>query len=335
MRRHTHAGSWYDDDADSLQNEIEEALFTDEEVPLPPPKYIISPHAGYTYSLKTAATAYRRIDVAKIATIFILGPSHYASLRGCGVDTFSSLQTPIGVLQVDTDITEKLLNEDGFVEISRVAAEREHSIEMQLPILRQILNRQVSIYHYRIPFRACADHVKFVPIMVGSMDAKRLEKTGTLQPPTPHSLSRQRVASLLPKQGTTQMTAIDETCGRIQCLSSLPIFATLETGYENESIPLWQAIKKLDMDAVDYIIKHDLDGFREYLEETGNTICGCNAIKVLLMLIKLSGMSIRSEMISYTQVNHATAPCIAMQSNKCEGIHDCSVSYCSIAGVES
>ncbi|GBE61483.1 cell motility mediator, putative [Babesia ovata] len=287
MRRHTHAGSWYDDDADSLQQEIEEALSTDEEASLPSPKYIISPHAGYTYSLKTAATVYRKIDVLKIVTIFILGPSHYVSFRGCGIDTFSSLQTPVGVLQVDTDITKKLLNEDGFLEISRAAAEREHSIEMQLPILRHLMNR------------AGAGQVKVVPIIVGSMDAKRLEMAGK---------------ALLPyfQNKDTAFVISSDFChfGRR--------FDFTVTGYENEPIPLCEGIKKLDMDGVDHILKHDLDGFREYLMETGNTICGCNAIQVLLMLIKLSEMSIRSEMIAYTQ-----------------GIQDSSVSYCSIAGVES
>eukprot|EP00918_Siedleckia_nematoides_P043620 GHVU01095396.1.p1 GENE.GHVU01095396.1~~GHVU01095396.1.p1 ORF type:complete len:144 (-),score=17.93 GHVU01095396.1:645-1076(-) len=47
-------------------------------------------------------------------------------------------------------------------------------------------------------------------------------------------------------------------------------------------LSLQQLFSNMDMRGVDYITKHDFDGFEEYLRETDNTICGRNGIKVLL-----------------------------------------------------
>lgn len=44
-------------------------------------------------------------------------------------------------------------------------------------------------------------------------------------------------------------------------------------------------LKKLDMGAVDLIIKKDFDGFSKYIDRTGATICGRNGISVLLNLL--------------------------------------------------
>jgi AmmeMemoRadiSam system protein B len=41
-------------------------------------------------------------------------------------------------------------------------------------------------------------------------------------------------------------------------------------------------LRKLDLGAVDFIVKHDLDGFNHYVNRTGATICGAAPIKILL-----------------------------------------------------
>lgn len=290
MRRDTHADSWYTNDATLLQTEIQKALDKSTEVPKENLKYIISPHAGYAYSLKTAAISYSVIDASKIKTIFILGPSHFTSFRGCGVDTFTRLKTPLGPLHVDKDIIADLKSQSGFVKISGADSEMEHSIEMQLPILKHILEK------------AGTRDVKVVPIIVGSVDGAHLDKAAN---------------SLLPyfQKEDTIFVISSDFChfGRR--------FGFTHTGYEHTSMGLSDAIQRLDRDGVKHIIKNDLNGFKQYLEDTRNTICGRHPIEVLLKLINLSGIKIQSKLLSYTQ------------SSQCRSIQDSSVSYCAIAGL--
>ncbi|ORM40667.1 MEMO1 family protein C4H3.04c [Babesia sp. Xinjiang] len=300
MRIGIHAGSWYDNDVELLRNKIEKALSQSEETPTLYLKYIVVPHAGYTYSLKTASAAFRMVDVTKINTVFILGPSHHLTIRGCGLDRFKYLKTPLGELQVDTDITQKLLKQDGFVEISRRDSEQEHSIEMQLPILKHLLNT------------GGVNHVKIVPILVGFMDHHHLDIAGMFYT---QALKESFSGSLKVMQETLFVLSSD-FChfGRR--------FGFTRTGYESYRIPLCEAIKKLDFDGIRHILRHDLDGFIRYLKHTQNTICGRYPIELLLKLISISDMELDSRVLSYTQ------------SNECTGINDFSVSYCAIAGVQ-
>lgn len=57
------------------------------------------------------------------------------------MDTFTRLKTPLGPLHVDKDIIADLKSQSGFVKISGADSEMEHSIEMQLPILKHILEK--------------------------------------------------------------------------------------------------------------------------------------------------------------------------------------------------
>jgi AmmeMemoRadiSam system protein B len=94
---------------------------------------VISPHAGYDYSGKTAAVA---ISALKPADKFIvLGNNHYlrgAEFAAMGLGTW---ETPLGSIQIDRDLSYKILRSQ-FMEDSELAHEREHSIEVQLPLLQ-------------------------------------------------------------------------------------------------------------------------------------------------------------------------------------------------------
>ncbi|KAK1442841.1 hypothetical protein BgAZ_303590 [Babesia gibsoni] len=289
MRKDTHAGSWYSDNEVELTEEIRECIGDLSEATLKRVKYIISPHAGYAYCLKTAAYAYKIIDTSTIKTVFILGPSHYLALRGCGVDTFKALNTPLGPLHVDTDIVESLRKKDGFASIRKYDSEKEHSMEMQFPLLKFILKR------------ASTEGVKVVPIMVGPLDGDYLDMAG-------HAL-----VPYFQRQDTVFIVSSDFCHFGHR-------FGFTHTGYEGDGIQLWEAIEKLDLAGVEHIVKHDLKGYKRYLRETENTICGRYPIELLLKLIGLSEMCLDSEMLAYSQ------------SGKCMRLHESSVSYCSIAG---
>ena len=49
------------------------------------------------------------------------------------------------------------------------------------------------------------------------------------------------------------------------------------------------------------IENHDLNGFKNYLETTENTICGRNPIILLLSTILCSGINTRTRFVKYAQ----------------------------------
>ncbi|KAG5194304.1 hypothetical protein JEQ12_013101 [Ovis aries] len=81
-----------------------------------PARAIIAPHAGYTSCGSCAAHAYKQVDPSITRRIFILGPSHHASLSRCALSIYGELW------------------KTGMFEcMSLQTDEDEHSIEMHLP----------------------------------------------------------------------------------------------------------------------------------------------------------------------------------------------------------
>ena len=75
-------------------------------------------------------------------------------------------------------------------------------------------------------------------------------------------------------------------------------------------------IRQLDMGAVERILAWDLAGFEAYVEKTGATICGRNAIRVMLDLFP---DGLQGELAAYDT------------SGRITGEWDHSVSYASLA----
>lgn len=61
VRKASHSGSWYSDNPNQLNNELQNWL-DNAKYSHGPAKAIISPHAGYSYCGATAAYAYKQID---------------------------------------------------------------------------------------------------------------------------------------------------------------------------------------------------------------------------------------------------------------------------------
>lgn len=87
-----------------------------------------------------------------------------------------------------------------------------------------------------------------------------------------------------------------------------------------------EKIKKLDFGAIDKILNLDYEGFGDYVDDTGATICGAAPIKILLKTLQTaqakSGIKIKSKLVAY-----ANSADIAGDTSHC-------VSYASIAFTE-
>ncbi|MEW6569867.1 MAG: AmmeMemoRadiSam system protein B [Nitrospirota bacterium] len=119
---------------------------------------MISPHAGYIYSGQVAAYGYKQIKGSDIRKVILIGPSHHANFRGASVYAKGRFKTPLGVLKIDEETAQKLLNDSADVKFFPLAFEKEHSLEVQLPFLQSVL-----------------DNFTIVPILVGSPTKETLE----------------------------------------------------------------------------------------------------------------------------------------------------------------
>lgn len=100
----------------------------------------VVPHAGYLYSGKIAAGAYRLLASGQVDRVVLLGPSHHSRVRGVSLPDpgLESYFTPAGLVPIDRAACESLRDKKGFV-VQPEAAVREHSLEVQLPFLQKTL----------------------------------------------------------------------------------------------------------------------------------------------------------------------------------------------------
>ena len=104
------------------------------------PKAIIAPHAGYIYSGPIAASAYAQIKPARgrIKRVVLLGPSHRVPFRGLAASGGDAFATPLGNVPIDKKAVE-MIRDMPQVEILDAAHVMEHSLEVQLPFLQEVL----------------------------------------------------------------------------------------------------------------------------------------------------------------------------------------------------
>ena len=121
---------------------------------------VIVPHAGYVFSAATAAKAYAAIPAdAHYDRVFLIGPSHHVGFSGASVATaFDCYSTPLGNVPVDTVTGRALKDADSCFTYLPQAHDREHCLEVQLPLLQ---------YHLK--------HVPpIVPIIIGTEELRLL-----------------------------------------------------------------------------------------------------------------------------------------------------------------
>jgi AmmeMemoRadiSam system protein B len=107
---------------------------------LPAPKAMIVPHAGYIYSGPVAATGYARLRplANRVHRVVVMGPSHRVAFHGLAVPDDSIFRTPLGDISLDTGAIQELLALPQ-VHVDNEAHRLEHSVEVHLPFLQEML----------------------------------------------------------------------------------------------------------------------------------------------------------------------------------------------------
>lgn len=137
------AGTFYPGEAATLAAEVQ-ALLAEAAVQRPAtamtPKALIAPHAGYLYSGPIAASAFDllRPSAAAVRRVVLLGPAHFVPLRGLALPAAEAFSTPLGAVPLDAAAIEEAARLPQ-VAVSREAHAPEHSLEVELPFLQEIL----------------------------------------------------------------------------------------------------------------------------------------------------------------------------------------------------
>lgn len=137
------AGTFYPDDPDRLDRVV--GVLLEQTAAVAPPGLapgspigLLVPHAGLSYSGLVAAAGWRRL-AGTPDTIVILGTNHVAGwLTGVGAWEAGSWETPLGEVTVDEPLARAIVALGPPFGVDRGAHGREHSIEVQLPILQAV-----------------------------------------------------------------------------------------------------------------------------------------------------------------------------------------------------
>jgi AmmeMemoRadiSam system protein B len=122
---------------------------------------MISPHAGYMYSGALAAQGYYQLSSSKFESAIILGPNHYGLGSEVAMMNTGSWKTPLGEIEIDSEVAEEIHRNCDIVNIDEQAHSRDHCIEVQLPFLQYI-----------------SKEFKIVPIILINQGKKTCKKLG-------------------------------------------------------------------------------------------------------------------------------------------------------------
>ncbi len=151
------AGRFYSADPRQLRSDLD-SYFS------PPAEHVpaiacMVPHAGYIYSGQVAGSVFSRLEIPNCC--LVLGPNHTGRGHPLAIMREGAWRTPLGEVQINSSLAEKLLAAFPALMEDAVAHHREHAIEVELPFLQ-----------------ICHPGLTFVPITIGTGQLVILEQLG-------------------------------------------------------------------------------------------------------------------------------------------------------------
>lgn len=271
IRPASHSGSWYQNSPKLLSQEISQYISSAKKLQKQGyVKSIIVPHAGYRFCGETMAQSFININPNNYDRIVILGPSHHEYFQGCGLTSFEKFDTPFGAINVDNNSIKKLMKKSNiFFEISKSIDINEHSIEMELPFLKQIFNdKEFSI----------------IPIIVGDNNYETNKKIA-------------EILYELYKDKKTLFVISSDFCHWGRNFGY--------TYYDKNFNNIWESIQDLDKQALDIIKEINSEKLEKYFKKTKNTICGRNPISIILSIVEKYKNEHKNENVEFINAGYA------------------------------
>ena len=132
------AGSFYEGSPDRLRAQVQ-ACFAENPAVAAKERFIsaVVPHAGLMYSGHVAAAFYALAELPR--RFIILCPNHTGIGHFAAINRDGDWRTPLGNVAVDSDLANALMSKTKLLSEDWKAHAREHSLEVQLPFLQQLL----------------------------------------------------------------------------------------------------------------------------------------------------------------------------------------------------
>jgi len=132
IRRAAVAGSFYPADKQEIIETIKSLIEPD--VARRKALGAVLPHAGYVYSGNVAGSVLSQVELPQTAVI--IGPNHTGMGKPFSLMAEGLWRTPLGDVEVDGALARQILGLSRYLEDDAMAHMREHSIEVQLPLLQ-------------------------------------------------------------------------------------------------------------------------------------------------------------------------------------------------------
>ena len=252
VRPYLNTGPWYDSDPAQLNQMLNSYFKT---VPQPektlPVLGIIAPHAGFEYSGRCAAHAYRWLSPEQgIRRVILLGASHRSGFYGACVADYTAWATPLGQVAVDTKICRSLARQNFFIN-NNAAMLNEHALENQLPFLQKVLGNT---------------GYKIIPVLFGSLREKDFAKMAAC------------IAAYCDEK--TLLVASSDLTHYGENFAYTPFKDDIK-----------KQLTQLDTGFIQTIKKLDFENFNRYHEKTGITACGFIPIGIMIKLLEKQNSS--------------------------------------------
>ena len=173
------AGTFYEGTPERLQRQVD-ACFSANPASRERQRFIgaVVPHAGLMYSGHVAAALYATAELPK--RLIILCPNHTGAGHFAAINREGAWRTPFGDVSIDTPLADALMARTKLLVEDARAHAREHSLEVQLPLLQRILG-----------------DFTFVPICLGAHRYEVAEEVG------------QAIAEVVREQGAAILASTD------------------------------------------------------------------------------------------------------------------------------
>jgi AmmeMemoRadiSam system protein B len=132
------AGSFYEASPERLRAQVQ-ACFAENAKVAAKERFIagVVPHAGLMYSGHVAAAFYAMAELPR--RFIILCPNHTGMGHFAAINREGEWRTPLGTVAIDTPLADALMSKTRLLGEDWKAHAREHSLEVQLPFLQQLL----------------------------------------------------------------------------------------------------------------------------------------------------------------------------------------------------
>ena len=277
MRKPIHAGVFYPASMIELERAITDSFLHEKGPGALPGKRshkllqgVIAPHAGIIYSGPCAAWSYKALGEAKRPDTYIILAPNHYSMDS-GIG-IETFETPFGYVRVDQELARHIASK-GHIGINNAIHEREHAVEVQLPWLQFINKPNI-------------EKVRILPILISN------------------DINLKQVALDIKE------SVIDLNREISIVISSDFTHFGRAYRYVPFSIDPLRQVYELDGQALSYIKNKDPEGFLEFIDQTGATICGAYPIALGLMLMPKAKVRVEQYYTS-AEINKDTKSCVA------------------------